>query len=561
MHLRMLPVLLALLFAHTGVCAQTRTTLPQLIPYRNGNLWGYARRGGNLVIPPQFTEAGLFGRRLSEEAFLRLPDTEAYTRVYPTFDRPIAMIRKDSLYGLIDHTGRFIVKPSSIHPLRFFPVDTNLVWVAITVERKYDEEHCEHLTLALLHRSGRLITGFDFNETICEESEYYYGIQDDPYGNRSILDEGYFPPRSQYSDYIVASRDGKVGLLRKDGSIAYPLIWKEISHPRNGMVFTAFSYTNKGDYPISWAVAGPDNRVVKNLPDVSSINTYTRYAPVPARLYHGENCYLKPNGERAFAEKFKTANGFSKNGYAIVQDMYDAWKIIDSTGRKVIDLMGPNSCKPWRDGYYIQLEDGLYYPFDRFFKQTGNKGIPEQNGQVQLPPESVPVVKTPEPDENWREYRRDTLNTFCQIRVYPAAGIRFVTFKGQTAMQDAKGNILIPFDSWHNYLVYPESRVVVIEVLRREGQTVYTVHKVYHLSGAFLIELKSEHVWPLGRHFLKCSNGDKTELRHLPTGKILAQPGQHNFRLIDSAELVKITGFDGQVFGYCDYAGNAYFIH
>lgn len=559
MPLRILPVLLALLFAHS-VCAQRRNTLPQLIPFRDGNFWGYARRGGNLVIAAQFTEAGLFGHRLPAEIYLRLLNTDEYTRVYPTFDHPVAMVRKDGLYGLIDQTGRFIVKPSSTRPLSFFPVDTNLVWVGIEKERKYDQEHCEHLILALLHRSGRLITGFDYNQRICEESECAYQIQDDPYGNRSILGDATCAPRSQYSDYIDASRDGKAGLLRKDGSIAYPLVWNEISLPKDGLVFTAFSYTTKNDYPTSWAVVGPDNRVVKNLPEVSLIHTFARYSPIPAHLYEGGICYLKPNGERAFTEKFKTANAFSKNGYAIVQDMYDAWKIIDSTGRKVIDLMGPNGCQPWRDGYYIQLEDGLYYPFDRFFKQTEKKGLAAQNGQVILPPETAPVVAAPETNENWQEIQRDTFNTSYQIRMYPASRIRFVTYKGQISMQDLNGKVLIPFGNWKNYSCYPESSVVVVQESRRDGQTVYMIHKIYSLTGDFLYELTGEQVWPLNRYLLVRSVNQQTELRHLPSGKILAPFKQHNFRLIDSAEVVKITGFDGRVFGYCDYAGNAYFI-
>lgn len=58
-----------------------------LIPYRKGDLWGYADTNGKIVITPQYKEAGNF------------------------FDSPFAIIKENSTYGIIYRTGKILIEP------------------------------------------------------------------------------------------------------------------------------------------------------------------------------------------------------------------------------------------------------------------------------------------------------------------------------------------------------------------------------------------------------------------------------------------------------------------
>ncbi len=64
--------------------------LPDLIPYRKGNLWGYCDSTKNIVIEPQweYARAFRFGR---------------------------AAVRKDCKWGIIDSLGKYVIVPSYYH--------------------------------------------------------------------------------------------------------------------------------------------------------------------------------------------------------------------------------------------------------------------------------------------------------------------------------------------------------------------------------------------------------------------------------------------------------------
>ncbi|MEM3502943.1 MAG: WG repeat-containing protein [Nitrososphaeria archaeon] len=60
--------------------------LPELIPYRVGNKWGYCDRNKNIVIQPTYGEAHLFSEGL-------------------------ALISLDGKFGYIDNSGKTIIEP------------------------------------------------------------------------------------------------------------------------------------------------------------------------------------------------------------------------------------------------------------------------------------------------------------------------------------------------------------------------------------------------------------------------------------------------------------------
>lgn len=50
-----------LVFFMSNAFSQDQVKATQLIPYRNGNLWGYADNNKRIIIPPKFSQASVFG--------------------------------------------------------------------------------------------------------------------------------------------------------------------------------------------------------------------------------------------------------------------------------------------------------------------------------------------------------------------------------------------------------------------------------------------------------------------------------------------------------------------
>ncbi|MCA8833211.1 WG repeat-containing protein [Hymenobacter pini] len=76
---RLLPWLL-LLCVGTAFVAQAQTAATRLVPFRQGQRWGYADRSRRLILPPRYDEAGPFWEEL-------------------------AWVRQGTLYGYIDGGG------------------------------------------------------------------------------------------------------------------------------------------------------------------------------------------------------------------------------------------------------------------------------------------------------------------------------------------------------------------------------------------------------------------------------------------------------------------------
>jgi hypothetical protein len=74
--------LLCFVTVMSSVCAQNgnATQLPDLIPYRKGDKWGYCDRNKKNIIPADFEEASLFGVK-PDEKYLDVPDSIAYVKM------------------------------------------------------------------------------------------------------------------------------------------------------------------------------------------------------------------------------------------------------------------------------------------------------------------------------------------------------------------------------------------------------------------------------------------------------------------------------------------------
>lgn len=88
-----------LLFTRISAFAQ----LPELIPYRKGDLWGYSDSTGKIIIPCKYTAVSLFRKGGSGEVFL---DKE----------RKITFVVRTGKWGINELSGKEIVPCSFPYP-------------------------------------------------------------------------------------------------------------------------------------------------------------------------------------------------------------------------------------------------------------------------------------------------------------------------------------------------------------------------------------------------------------------------------------------------------------
>jgi hypothetical protein len=261
----------SILFA-TFLSGQT----PALIPYRSGNLWGYARPGGQIVVPPQFLEAGLLRSEIPT-----LPASVNMTPngpTYPVFSHAIAEVRKDSLYGLINDEGELIIKPVSPAPFNFFPIDSNVIWIGIPKPLDGGED-CRYWKTALLSKSGRLLTPFKYDIRLCFEGE----------------EETWPLPSSDGAldpNFVKIWQGSRAGYLRKDGVEVFPPLWEGPTL----LLGPDRMLAKQPDTTGVWYLVGPGNIMIKQFPQPFDPELGARNTPIRIMTDHGIQ-YMNAAGE------------------------------------------------------------------------------------------------------------------------------------------------------------------------------------------------------------------------------------------------------------------------
>ncbi|MCB9314925.1 MAG: WG repeat-containing protein [Lewinellaceae bacterium] len=356
-------------FQNTPLTAQAP---PEFVPYRQGNIWGYADRLGKLIIPPQFSKAGALSDSIA------LTDLWGYEweRRYK-LNKSVATVCRNGRYGWLKADGSYVLEPTALVPPVLVPINPELFWLA-RCDSMNDEMRL--FRIALFNRDLQQLSPFRYDWLTDQESEDGYNLgywmereipvalhvwQYEPYGQ--------FTPPDQEPDYLPVNRAGKAGYIRKDGSEAFAPIWDFIAPPDNEVSLAGRHDPELGILNYLFVSAG--NTVLRAFDDIGEVDHCFSQGLLLVRITDGPFYYLDRTGNRATPEVYRKAFRFTRYGWAIVEDMQGRSKIIDRQGAVLLELENVYAIQPYHDGFLMQHADNLWYEHDRQFRQTGYLGL------------------------------------------------------------------------------------------------------------------------------------------------------------------------------------------
>ncbi len=395
--------------------------LPALIPYRAGDLWGYADSTGKIRIEPKYTVVELF----SEAGF--------------------AKVANGKQWGLIDKKGNEIVKTQYNYPTEI--TSTYTFWSNLEARQSQitdkgkivkvfpisnpdiiylsDLETAMFKSSASVQRSGSL----------CGQRYYntFYGLHDST--GKEILPRNFNAISYLGYGLFIACHEEDCSIIRADGSVLYAPTTYSMLPFLDGLLRisngTKYGFINpKGELfiPLEFDYAVPF------------------FEGLAAVTKDGKSGFINPEGKVAIPLQFEKVN-FFRNGLAVVKQNGN-WGIINKSGEVVvpfnhqeINYIKENNSFALlgRDnknfGMYEPETGALRYLKGFFWKTTydrkdGNWVLVSGNGTVPGAPNDPDVVIIPFKEKE-----------FSPFYYGLAAGRK----NGKWGVIDLEGNQILPF--------------------------------------------------------------------------------------------------------------------
>ena len=288
-----------------------------LIPFRKGDLWGYADPFGSVVFPPEYKFAGVF-----RDGIARVQTKEGHGfiamngRAFFASDLESARDFSDGMaavkikgtgkWGFLNQTFSIVIPPSYQEVGDFSenvaPAKLNDKWGVIDKQGKvlipfqYDEiKPCRENALAVcsagkwgfIRPSGELLLDFQYQKAssfsegaaaVSPDGESYVYI--DSKGNQVV--PGEYQRAGMFHDGVAAIRkNGAFGAIDKTGREIIPAVYAYLSDFSDGLavcsVNSRFGYLNtRGELiiPLSYAEASPfENGIARVWERIKVIET------------------------------------------------------------------------------------------------------------------------------------------------------------------------------------------------------------------------------------------------------------------------------------------------
>lgn len=364
----------------------------QLLPVREGTLWGYADLTGNLVIPIKYHDANFFSEELGR-------------------------VRSNGLYGFIDPAGKTIIPHIYINASDFsdglaLVTDTNNVQHFINHEGQIALELPEQIALAepFIHGLSKVSRfklerqvikekgkgkskAFIPAETIKENSTYTMGYMNT---EGKIVIEPLYDDLSDFDSSGLARfvKNGKMGLLDKEGKIILKETFlyigpfsENLALAREGNLYGYINrkgkwaikprFINGGEFgsglaPVmsgkQWGYINHDGKII-----IAPTYDYAEsFSEGMAGVVLGKKWgMIKPSGEMTIRNIFQDYAPF-REGLAAVK-LKDSWGYIDYSGTMVIlpqynvagsFLGGISMVETDQEAMYINKDGRILYKWD-----------------------------------------------------------------------------------------------------------------------------------------------------------------------------------------------------
>lgn len=331
----------------------------QLIPFRSGDLWGYADQNRQIVVPVQFEEAGHFVQRLE------LLDPFAGSMNWPVpwtpLKKPIAVFKQNGHYGLIGVKGQILSPPVAPERFSFSPAGKGAYWVDYRVENMTTAHGFEIHKRALLYNDGEQLTPFDYEYV---NDDLGCGSQ----GMGQFIDFATQKPH----DYITMSVSDKYGVISSFGKVIVPAIWSSAIPSERGYTLVSSTldtmpiqgYTGSGCYLLN-----PQNKIIGKIQNAGYGMSYVGHGYWALKFDSGKVALVDHNGNTSKLHHYTNFWGFNEYGYAWVSGNGEQWEVINTALEVVFRLPLQKQWSQHATGYWIEDNNGVFREYDQHFKE------------------------------------------------------------------------------------------------------------------------------------------------------------------------------------------------
>lgn len=484
------------------------------IGYQQNNLWGLMSDDFEVISKPKYNSIVPFG----DDLFV-ISEKSKYSKVL--------------FYGLIKANGKPKIKPSYRN---IYPAGNHLV----TATKKE-----KNIFFGIMNSSGKEIIPFEYFHIGFLGSDNFVLTKDD--GSKSLLKLNSQPKIlyenmdsvSTFRDGVaIIFKNGKQGLIRRDGKILLPIDYKKIEWNNGKRIYVTpldqWTIINQIGREISTQKADSifylnDSLIVKNSSSFAQIhNVLTRENKQVFQAdiigVFGENFILKKSGKTFIAKDSNQIISEQFNGEVIWNQNFFVAKKKIYQGYENIILN--------KNGKSITAESYLFSKNSIALKIKSNWGIFDENLNEIIPP----LYK--EIQVNGKNY--------------------IVNFKGQFGVIDQENNWVIPPEYKEINPIDSSSYKIVDKYLREfisDGKENIEARLYYDFYGDFGVEQDINHAFRLidkkGNALSNFKSG--TYNGHGKSGILFRKDNQHLLLNNSGKELFNINGYDTIIYSDDEY--------
>ncbi|KAA9345561.1 WG repeat-containing protein [Adhaeribacter soli] len=506
--------------------------LPALIPYRAGNLWGYADSTGTLKIKPQFRRAEPFQdglAQVTDNYVWGLIDEKGnliikpqYQEIHPFANGLALVTNQDRQQGVVNRQGEEIIpavyKYVSLENL----ADLGSTAIMVSIEKmpsaaeQINRRPKMKLAYGLFSGEGKRLLPVEYSEIIYLGGGLFRACIEEKCTVVNMAGETILPlkvhrPGFLKEDLLVVCSERKCGFINKTG--------KEVIPPK---------FNGARDFSEGLAAAVKD----------------------------GKWGFINKEGKMVIAPTYDLATHF-QNGLAIVAKG-QAYGLIDKKGKELTDFIYTRIYYSEGSNYYnLQTKDRNLKGF--YNAKTGKLTIPASSYQTDGYSDGLAVISK---ELNKVGYINEA-GTVVIPEEYEAArmfykGRAAVRKKGFWGVIDKTGKMVLPF-------VFTELEVLDADLFKvgtRSGWNGATLYGLVNSQGEEIAPLKYTRIDPFQNGLALAQQNHAIGIIDLK-GKEVIPPLQTlpNYQFCGNWEngLIKLCSGNREKDGYIDRYGKRYF--
>lgn len=335
--------------------------LPELIPYRNGKMWGFCDNNKIIIIPLKYSLAKIFSGNL-------------------------APVQQDNKWGMINKSGEVVIKPQ-FDEIKY--CGENLWAVSLNNKWGYLDDYGQYITKIIYEIAN------DFNNGMASvKLNNQWGFIDK---NGYEIIPFLFDDSGSFKDGLAAiKQNGKWGFINKENKITISIMYENILNFNEGLapvklkgkwgfinasgkIIIPFQYENAGIFEGGMAFVinseGKYACIDKKADEIFSFdyNYISRfYENLSAVKLNNKWGFIDKKGKMVISNKYEEAHDFSDGLAAVKQN--GKWGFINREEKIIINFKYENTGQ-FQNNIALVVLDGKYGYIDKYGNEYWDDNI------------------------------------------------------------------------------------------------------------------------------------------------------------------------------------------